>query len=595
MYEEKNDQEGIATISSNLANLYNLQGSYKKALETHFKALKIDSASGKEDNISLDYENIGSTYLSLGNYKKVLDYSFKALALSRKIGMTGNVSNALSNIGDAFTSIYYADSAGKGFTYTTGNSTIHIEHSALLDSTLVYQRLALKAANEIKISVSISYADRGIGGIFDLMKNYDSAIYYYQRAYNIVDSLGALKEEMEYSQALGHTLAKVGKYELAAKYLNITIAIKDSLFSREKEKALGKIEAQYEDDKKMLIEKTLAAEKDKREKFVIAGVSVGLVIVLVFLILLFKRFRITDKQRKIIQEQKKDVDTAYLKLNDAHGILQEKDKDISDSIAYARKIQTAILPSEEYLKQSLGNYVLLYKPRNVVSGDFYWCHQEGDKVVFAAVDCTGHGVPGAFMSMIGSSLLNQVVIENKVSDSAEILWQVRNNLLRQLQQKGQEAVARDGMDMALCIWDKTKNTIQFSGANNSLYIVRTGITLNILLDHRLVRPTGNDLLEVLPDKQPIGYQEGKMDTRFSSQTIQLQKGDYIYIATDGYHDQFGGEKNKKFTSKAFRDLLISLKGKPMSEQKNILDNTIEQWKSANEQTDDICVIGVRIP
>jgi len=170
---------------------------------------------------------------------------------------------------------------------------------------------------------------------------------------------------------------------------------------------------------------------------------------------------------------------------------------------------------------------------------------------------------------------------------------MRNNLLKQLQQKGQEAVSRDGMDMAICIWDKDKNTLEFSGANNPLYIVRKGIN-NTASQNLKLRPHGSDMLEILPDKQPIGYQEGKMEINFSTQTIPLQKGDSIYIASDGYHDQFGGEKNKKFTSRAFRDLLVSLGDKPIAIQKQVLDGTIETWKGTYAQTDDICVMGIKI-
>jgi serine phosphatase RsbU (regulator of sigma subunit) len=214
-------------------------------------------------------------------------------------------------------------------------------------------------------------------------------------------------------------------------------------------------------------------------------------------------------------------------------------------------------------------------------------------MLFAVVDCTGHGVPGAFMSMIGNSILNQVVIEDKASTTSEILGKMRTNLLKQLQQKGQEAVSRDGMDMSVCIWDKDKSTLQYSGANNPLYLVRKNISSTAPQNLKM-RPHGNDMIELLPDKQPIGYQEGKMETAFIMQTIQLQKGDMVYIASDGYHDQFGGEKNKKFTSRAFRDLLVSLNGKSVEQQKIILDGTIETWKASYAQTDDICVMGVKI-
>jgi serine phosphatase RsbU (regulator of sigma subunit) len=590
IYHEQNNDDGMATTEDNLANIYDLQGNHLKALENHLKSLKIDSTLHKDANVALGYSNIATCYMSLRKNDKSLEYSFKALALSRKIGASGNLSNNLGNIGLAFINIFDVDSDKKGFSYVNNGRTLYITHDALLDTALVYENNAIEASSITGSKMGLINGYQGLAGIYSLQHNYDRAIFYYLQAYNISDSLGVLDEKMLNAKCLGHAYLQAGKYDMAAKYLDKTLSLKDSLFSDEKEKALGKLETKYEDDKKFLEqqkEMAVAAEQDKRQKLATAGVSVGLGLVLIFLFLLFRRFKVTNEQKKVIEEQKKYVDAAY-------GQLQEKDKDITDSIAYARKIQSAIIPSEEYLKDSLGEYFVLYKPRDVVSGDFYWCHKEGGKVIFAVVDCTGHGVPGAFMSMIGNSMLNQVVIENKIfSNSGEILNQVRNNLLRQLQQRGQESVSRDGMDMAICIWDRDKNILQYSGANNSLYLVRKGVNGSAVQNPKF-RPHGNDMLEVLADKQPIGYQEGKMETVFTTQTIELKKGDTIYISSDGYQDQFGGDKNKKFTSRAFRDMLVSISGNTCAEQKQTLDSTIEKWKNSYAQTDDICVMGIKI-
>ncbi|HTA82093.1 MAG TPA: tetratricopeptide repeat protein [Bacteroidia bacterium] len=590
IYHEQNNDDGIATTEDNLANIYDLQGNHLKALENHLKSLKIDSTLHKDANVALGYSNIGTCYMSLGKNDKSLEYSFKAIALSRKIGASGNLANNLGNVGQAFINIFESDSDKKGFSYVNNGRTIYIAHDALLDSARVYENNGIIASSITGSKMGLMNGNQGLAAIYSLQHNYDRAIFYYLQAYNISDSLGVLDEKMLNAKYLGHTYLKAGEYEMAAKYLDKTLTLKDSLFSDEKEKALGKLETKYDDDKKFLEqqkEMAVAAEQDKRQKLATAGVSVGLGLVLIFLFLLFRRFKVTNEQKKVIEEQKKYVDAAY-------GQLQEKDKDITDSIAYARKIQSAIIPSEEYLKDSLGDYFVLYKPRDVVSGDFYWCHKEGSKVIFAVVDCTGHGVPGAFMSMIGNSMLNQVIIENKVlSNSGEILNQVRYNLLRQLKQRGQESVSRDGMDMAICIWDRDKNILQYSGANNSLYLVRKGINGTPVQNPKF-RPHGSDMVEVLADKQPIGYQEGKMETVFTTQTIELKKGDTIYISSDGYQDQFGGEKNKKFTSRAFRDMLVAISNTTCAEQKQTLDSTIEKWKNSYAQTDDICVMGVKI-
>ena len=598
--EANNDQEGIATICTNIGNLYELQGEYQKGLEVKFKAFKIDSTFNNKENLLYDYQNIGHSYLFKKDFAKVLTYTFKSIALSKSLGITAQIYASYSNIGEAFIELYIADSTSAGFTYMVNGTTLHVTHSGLLDSSLLYEQKCITAANLEHNRASLIPAYKVLGDIYDIKKDQKQSILFYQRAYDLADSLNVLQDKMEESKVLGHAFARNGDYKSAVKYLDNALGLKDSLFGEEKQKAIGNIESQYEFDKKLLEQKkehekeqAVAEEQEKRQKYVIATVSLGFGVVLIFLTLLFRRYRLTNRQKKIIETQKKDVDAAYGQLNNAHAQLQEKDKDITDSIAYARKIQSAILPSEESLKEELGECFVLYKPRDIVSGDFYWFHSLGTKMIFAVVDCTGHGVPGAFMSMIGNSILNQVVIEDKASTTSEILGKMRSNLLKQLQQKGQEAVSRDGMDMSVCIWDKDKNTLQYSGANNPLYLVRKNIN-NAALQNLKMRPHGNDMIELLPDKQPIGYQEGKMESEFNTQTIQLQKGDMVYIASDGYHDQFGGEKNKKFTSRAFRDLLVSLNGKSVEQQKIILDGTIETWKANYAQTDDICVMGVKI-
>ena len=301
--------------------------------------------------------------------------------------------------------------------------------------------------------------------------------------------------------------------------------------------------------------------------------------------------QIIEGQKEMLEKQVKEK-TA--KIQDQKDQLEEKNKEITDSISYARRIQTAILPPEEMLQEALGDYVVVYKPKDVVSGDFYWCHMNGDMVVFAVADCTGHGVPGAFMSMIGNSILNEVVMDKKVFEADLILNELRNTLISTLQ-KSSGHTTRDGMDIALCVWDKKNNTLQYAGANNSLYWISENVAKDgSIQESEKIRLHNNNLLEIVADKQPIGYQEGKMDVPFTKHIIQLRKGDTIYVTSDGYIDQFGGEKNKKFTSKRFRDLLDTFVHQPTSEQKRVLEQTIEQWKKYETQTDDICVIGIRV-
>ena len=296
------------------------------------------------------------------------------------------------------------------------------------------------------------------------------------------------------------------------------------------------------------------------------------------------------KLENIVKERTAEVVKQKEKIESQNHQLENKNKEITDSINYARRIQEAILPGEEYLKEVFNpeehfqlsgggssSYFVLFKPKDIVSGDFFWTYQTPDnKLIWAAVDCTGHGVPGAFMSMIGNSLLNEIVVENKVRNSDEILNNLREAIIKSLKQTGEAGKQKDGMDIALCVLDKNKNSLQFSGANNPFWLIRNG-----------------ELTSYKPDKQPIGYYSEQMKP-FTRQEIQLQEGDALYTFTDGYEDQFGGPKQKKFMAKQLRELLLSIQNKTMEEQKEILNLTIIDWMGDQEQIDDICVIGVKI-
>jgi len=249
-------------------------------------------------------------------------------------------------------------------------------------------------------------------------------------------------------------------------------------------------------------------------------------------------------------------------------------KNVTDSIRYAKRLQESILPPEKRIKELLPESFVFYRPKDIVSGDFYWFDRVGDKVVFAAVDCTGHGVPGAFMSLVGHNGLNQAIREHGLVRPSEVLHDL-NRMAFEALHKDRDQFVRDGMDMALCTLDPEELMLQYAGANCPLYLVR-----------------GGQVLQYSPDKMPIGGFElqGKA---FTDHNIQLQKGDVVYIFSDGYADQFGGPRGKKFLYRRFRELLVEIHGLPMERQKIMLLEALNQWKGAHEQVDDILVIGMR--
>jgi ligand-binding sensor domain-containing protein/serine phosphatase RsbU (regulator of sigma subunit) len=255
-------------------------------------------------------------------------------------------------------------------------------------------------------------------------------------------------------------------------------------------------------------------------------------------------------------------------------LVEKKQKEILDSITYAKRIQEAILPSEEVVKSYLPESFILYKPKDIVAGDFYWVEkmEELHSVIFAAADCTGHGVPGAMVSVICNNALNRVLKEFKLIEPDQILNKTRELVIEQFEKSNDEV--KDGMDISICVLNTSTKLLRWAGANNPLWIVRD-----------------NKLLETRPDKQPIGkYAENKP---FTAHTIQLHKGDVIYIFTDGFADQFGGRKGKKFKIAALRELLLKMHSKPLDQQKQEIDTVFEQWKGDLEQVDDVCIIGVK--
>lgn len=248
-----------------------------------------------------------------------------------------------------------------------------------------------------------------------------------------------------------------------------------------------------------------------------------------------------------------------------------------DSIYYARRIQTAILPSEEYIKTYLKNHFIFYRPKDIVSGDFYWFHWVDDIVMISAVDCTGHGVPGAFMSIVGNNQLNHAVNVGDARTSDEILNQLNKGVIETLSENTHESKVMDGMDMALCVFDRAMKKLQFSGANNPLVLIRDG-----------------ELTQFRADKFPIGAYAGSRPQIFTKNEIDLQDGDCLYMYSDGYPDQFGGPRDKKFTTKRFKQYLMDIHNEPLDVQKKLLSNTLDEWIGEGEQIDDILVIGIRV-
>ena len=331
--------------------------------------------------------------------------------------------------------------------------------------------------------------------------------------------------------------------------------------------------------------------------------------------IVFRSYKQKKKANVLLAEQKEQIANANEELNQQNEeitaqrdkietqrdiVLSQKDKvekthhEISQSIDYATRLQGAILPEEEILEKYLSEYFVLYKPKDKVSGDFYWWSHIENHTIITAADSTGHGVPGAFMSMLGGSLLREIVQKEYITQTGLILQKLRKEIIKALKQKGEMGEQKDGMDMAIISIDHKTNIVQFSGANNPLYI----LTNRPLDNLEPLKDLGN-FYEIKPDKMPIAIYEKMND--FTTHEIQLQKGDQLYMFSDGFVDQFGGPNlavrqagGKKFKSKPFKRLISEISNKPMKEQKELLNTAYENWKAELEQIDDVVVLGVKI-
>ena len=367
---------------------------------------------------------------------------------------------------------------------------------------------------------------------------------------------------------------------------------------------IQEISTKYETEKKnqqilmqqALIDKNTAESKQKtfQRNVLIAG----LLIVLLFAIVLLRSYSRKRRDNKLLQIQKDEIESKNSILNQQkeeisaqrdeievqlgfsekqRTLIAHQKKEIVDSINYAQRIQKAILPPDYFVEKLLGQHFILYFPKDVVSGDFYYIEKCNNQVIFAAVDCTGHGVPGSMMSVIGFNILNQAIKQNHITKPSEILSFLDSGITETLRQEGGESGVSDGMDIAVCTWDISTNQIQFAGAYNPMILIKDG-----------------ELFEIKADKVPIGVNYDGVADIYTNHVFQLSKGDSVYLYSDGYADQFGGPLGKKFKYKPLKEIIKENHRLTLLEQKQILADKFNNWKGNLEQVDDVLIIGVRI-
>jgi serine phosphatase RsbU (regulator of sigma subunit) len=323
----------------------------------------------------------------------------------------------------------------------------------------------------------------------------------------------------------------------------------------------------------------LSAKTIRQQKLVSYFIITGLIITLVFAFFLYRIYRQKKTAYQLITLQKEQVEKKQIEIEHQKQVIEGKQKEILDSINYAKRIQYALLASDDLLLRNLktggegsgADYLLYFKPKDIVSGDFYWAAEHDDKFYLASCDSTGHGVPGAFMSLLNIGFLNEAIKEKNIDRPDEIFNYVRTRLMKSISGDGQ----KDGMDGILISYDKKNNRIEYSAANNTPLLVR---------DHKVI--------ELEKDRMPVG--KGEHEHGFKLFSMDVRKGDVLYLYTDGFADQFGGPKGKKFKYKQLNELLLVNSSEPMNTQKSKLEEALTAWQGELEQVDDILVIGIKI-
>ncbi|MDP3145770.1 MAG: tetratricopeptide repeat protein [Bacteroidota bacterium] len=637
---KKNIDKYIAIAYNNLSGTYYFMGDYQNANLYNFKTLNIrlkkqqdGTTVGSKKSIASTYNNIASIYLKLANYTKSIEYNLLALKIKEDINDSLGMARSYTNIGNVYEKInkrtlalkfqkqalelmlILNDGHGIGAAYNNiGN--ILLKENDYKNAKINFEK-AIEIRKKIEDVEGLYTTYNNLGELNYELKNYVAAKKYFELAWeyfsessdpylrtSILINLGEIykfvnqeKKAEEYLKiaigiaqknkmpeiekaaydALAGMYFNLRNFEKAYTNLRMYNDINDTIYKLANSKKTAELQALYDDAQKTNQIESLKKEKiesdlenskkeleiQKQKSFKNLLLS-GLVVLILLGFLLFNRFSIKSKLNKKLEFQNQQI--------------AAKNNDITNSINYAKRIQDAILPSIKYVNNYIPDNFILYKPKDIVAGDFYWFERVNGISFIAAADCTGHGVPGAMVSVVCSNALNRAVFEFGITEPGLILDKTRELVLDTFSKSDEEV--KDGMDISLIAIHETENgsnkrEIKWAGANNPLWLIQNG-----------------ELLEIKSHKQSVGVTINP--TNFPTHNLDLSLGDTLYLFTDGFQDQFGGENAKKFKAAKFKDLLVSINMYSVQKQKQLIENCFQEWKGDLEQVDDICVIGIRL-
>ena len=554
--EKLNFKFGIASVLTNIGNIYTAQNETEKAKKTYERVLKIDKEINDKEGVAKTLNNLGLIYSSMNDYITARSYFLKSIQFQKEIGNEQALAGIFENLSVSYEREVKENRDKKGISNETPYSPAEKEKFAK----------ALKYLNKAK-ALALKYKLQDVR-----LRIYNERAYIYSELKNYKKAYGAM---VDYDE------------------------LRDSLQNEEMQKELGRMQAIYENDKK---EKEIALQHmqiqknnlkiEKQQTFQQALIAfIALLTLLAFAIL--RSYYQKKKANLLLASQKQEIESQNEIITLHKNELEEKNKDIMDSINYAKRIQTAILPPDNLVQYCFPESFIFYQPKDIVSGDFYWIDNVEHRRFAAAVDCTGHGVPGAFMSIVGYNALNLTLKNAHIYQPASILDNLNLILEETLRQKGKQDV-RDGMDMSLIMYDTEKKELQYAGANNPLYIIRKK-DIPMIIDGEEKEPNISNehlnLYEIKATKQPIGAYDDKKP--FENHIIKILDNDTIYMFSDGFADQFGGKDGKKYKYKPFKRLLLEHYPSTIKQQLSTLTTDFNEWKGELEQIDDVCVIGIK--
>ncbi len=615
-------KKGIADAYHQLGLIYDYKGDFSTSLAYYQKSLQIAEKMQDKTGMSAVLTNIGNIHWFQENYEHALSYYEKSLKLSRELNDTIKSGNNLMNLANIYSIkninekalqlykealqlfVLINDTLSLSTCYT--NLGDHYFGAGQDSLARHYYRLSYTLSEKIIDKLGICIGLTNLGNCLNREKKYLQATKYYHQALEAARDFGSNEEIRVIYEKLSGTYEKSGKFKKALQYHKLFKNYHDSVYNEEKNRQISEMETRYQSEKKqqkielqkISIEKTQAElEKNRTQQLVLLLIIAGGFLFVFFIIFAYlnlkKAHKKIQKQNKEITQQKEEIETQnqFLReqgekisrqseqISQQHQLVSEQKKEITDSIKYAKRIQSAMLPLKDSLECHFPGNFILYLPRNIVGGDFYWFKHissgQSEYCYIAVADCTGHGVPGGFMSMLGISFLNEIIRRKGIQLPHEILNDLREEVKINLHQTGKYDETRDGMDISLVMTDKKKQEIFYAGAYHPLYIFQDG-----------------QLTELKPDRMPIGihYQEKS----FRSQKIPIENNMRLYLFSDGFADQFGGKNGRKYSSRRLKKYLTSIQQQPMKEQNNSLKKQLNKWQAQYQQIDDITIVGIQL-